>query len=127
MKIIKQTYLIKAPLEKVWQAFVDPKIIDKWGAGPAKMNEDECFKFSLWGGDIHGTNTKVIKEKKLVQDWYGGDWVTPSQVIFTFSREKNKTRVDLVHSNLPEDEVNEFDKGWKSDYLGPLKEFLEDK
>jgi len=39
MKIIKQKYTIKAPVARVWQAFVDPKIIDSWGGGPAKMDD----------------------------------------------------------------------------------------
>ncbi len=52
MKVIKQTYIIKAPLEKVWNALTDPKIIEKWGAGPAIMDSKEGTEFSLWGGDI---------------------------------------------------------------------------
>ncbi len=67
MKTIKQTYRIKASIQKVWRAFVDPKLIEQWGGGSAKMNDEVGFKFTLWGGDIHGTNTEVIK---LYQPYY---------------------------------------------------------
>ena len=69
-KIIKQTYHIHAPISEVWKALVNPKYIDGWGGGPAKMNNKKGTKFSLWGGSIWGTNTEVVSEKKLIQDWY---------------------------------------------------------
>lgn len=125
MKTIKKTYLIAAPGSKVWQALVTPKIIDRWGAGPATMDDRVGTKFSLWGGDIHGTNTKVVTNKKLVQDWFGGDWEKPSKVTIEFTDEKGKTRVDLIHTDLPEEEVKSFASGWDDYYFGPLKDLVE--
>src|SRR3972149_5421089 len=120
MKIIKQNYTIKAPVARVWQAFVDPKIIDSWGGGPAKMDDQVGTKFSLWGEDIYGTNTEVIPEKKLVQDWYGGDWDKPSIVTFTFTDRGDETEIDLVHTDLPDGEEDNFADGWKSYYVGAI-------
>jgi len=125
MKSFKQAYVIKAQIEKVWQAFVDPKIINSWGAGPAKMTEKEGADFSLWGGEIYGKNTKVKKNKLLVQDWYGGHWSEPSKVTFTFNSKGESTIVELFHENLPDDEASEFEQGWKYYYLGAIKKFLE--
>src|SRR3989344_5512274 len=125
MKSFKQTYVIKAPLEKVWQAFFDPRIIEAWGAGPAIMSEREDAGFSLWGGDIHGKNTRIVKEKELVQTWYGGPWSEPSKVTFSFSSDGNSTTVELFHENLPDSEASNFEKGWKDYYLGAIKELLE--
>ena len=125
MKKIQQTYHIKAPVSKVWQAFVDPKMIDAWGGGPAKMDSRVGTKFTLWGGDIHGTNTSVVKEKTLVQDWYGGDWPEPSRVKFTLEREEGGCKVVLVHEGIPDDEVDSIREGWRDYYLGPMKEYLE--
>lgn len=63
MKIIKKTYTINAPIEKVWDALVNPSTINKWGGGPSKMSSAKSFEFELWGGDIYGTNTKVVKKQ----------------------------------------------------------------
>lgn len=52
-----------APLEKVWQALVDPKVIDMWGAGKAKMSDKESDTFTLWDGEVHGKNLEVIPQK----------------------------------------------------------------
>ncbi len=125
MKTIKQTYHIDAPIEKVWQALVDPKIVNKWGGGPAKMDEEVGTKFEFWGGDIWGKNIKVVKGQSLEQEWYGGKWKEPSIVTFSLKPDKNGTRVDLHHSNIPDDEVDGIDDGWNGYYLGAIKKLLE--
>lgn len=125
MKSFTQDYVIKAPLEKVWQAFVDPAIIKQWLGSSAKMDEQVGSKFELWDGDIHGINTEVVPNKKLVQDWYGGSWPEPSKVIFNLSEKEGITEIELVHENLPDDGASEFESGWRDYYMGPMKKLLE--
>jgi len=125
MKTIKQVYKINAPISNVWKALVDPKIIDKWGGGPAQIDEKVGTKFSLWGGDIHGKNIEIVPNKKLVQEWFGGDWKNPSRAIFTLTEIENGTELSLLHEDVPDEEVKEIDEGWKIYYLGPLKKLLE--
>ena len=125
MEPINQTYHIKAPVEKVWQALTVPKHIDAWGGGPVKMSSKVGTKFSFWDGDIWGKNIEVVKNKKLVQEWYGGEWPEPSIATFTLSKEKTGTRLDLLHTDVPTDKVKNFDDGWRDYFLGPLKEYVE--
>lgn len=125
MKSLKQTYLINAPIELVWQALTDSKVIDDWGGGPAKMSGEEGFEFEFWGGDIWGKNIKVVKGKQIVQEWYSGKWDKPSIVAFNLSEKNGKTEVKLIHEDVPENEFNEIEDGWKRYYLGPLIKLLE--
>ena len=126
MKTIKKSYVIMAPVAFVWKAFVDPHEIDAWGGGPAVMDDNEGTAFSLWGGDIHGKNIEVVINKKLVQEWYGGDWLEASRVTFIFNSEGNKTQVSLLHENVPDAEVKDIDSGWDDYYLGQIKAHLEE-
>jgi activator of HSP90 ATPase len=125
MKTVKQMYTIKAPVEKVWAALIDPKEIDDWGGGPATMDDKVGTEFKLWGGDIWGKNLEVESEKSLVQEWYGGDWSEPSKVTFDLKSDDGKTTIELLHENIPDDEAKGIADGWKQYYLGPMKEMLE--
>lgn len=125
LKSIHQTYQINTTLKKVWDALINPKTIEKWGGGPVKMTDKEGEEFSLWGGDIHGTNLEVEPDKKLVQAWYGGDWDIPSKVTFNLKEKGEGVEVELIHENVPENDAEDIDDGWQQFYLGSIKRFLE--
>lgn len=128
MKTIRQAYYIHASIQKVWQALVDPKDIEGWGAGPAKMDEKVGTEFSLWDGEVWGKNIKVTPNKKLVQEWYGGKWDKPSIARFSLHKEEDGvTRIDFLHENVPDSEAKDIEQGWKDYYLGPLKRYVEEK
>ncbi len=125
MKSIKQTYEINASVDKVWDALVNPKTIDKWGGGPAKMNDQEGFEFEFWGGDIYGKNKEVIKNKKLVQEWFSGKWEKPSIVTFLLESLEDNIKVELIHTDIPDEEADDIEQGWKDYYMIPLKQLVE--
>lgn len=125
--MITKNYEIKAPVSEVWKALTDPKQIDSWGGGPAKMAPEAGFEFSLWGGDIWGKNTVVEPEKKLIQDWFSTGWEKPSNVCFELKRKDDKTFLNLTHQSVPPKEKVEISDGWDEYYLGPLKEYVEAK
>ena len=127
METIKQSYLINSSPEKVWQALTNPKIIEKWGAGPAEMDDKVGTNFKLWGGDIFGKNTKIIVNQLLEQNWYGGDWDKPSKVTIKLTGKGDETQLDLVQVNIPKEEAEGIAEGWKKFYFGPLKITVENK
>jgi len=125
MKVFKIKYKINASKRKVWNALVNPKIINQWGGGPSKMSDEVGFRFSLWKGSIFGKNIKVEKNSLLVQEWYGGRWDEPSIVTFEIEENDNKTTVALTHANVPDNEEKELKKGWKEYYMTPLIKHVE--
>lgn len=126
MRTIRETWEINSPIEKVWQALIDSVEIEAWSAGPAKMENTEGGLFSLWGGQIYGTNTEIDPGKKLIQDWYFGQNTEPTKVTFLLKSKDEKTIVDLIHEDIPDKDVTELEKGWREDYLGKIKKYLEE-
>ena len=78
-----------------------------------------------WGGDIHGTNTKVTIDKLLEQNWFSGDWTQPSKVSFKLEVKGDTTVVKLKHTGVPDSDAKDIGQGWKDYYLYPIKELLE--
>lgn len=124
-KTIKKVYTIRSTIKDVWKALVDTSVIDSWGGGPSKMDASVGSDFELWNGDIYGKNIEVIKEKKLVQEWFGGDWPKPSIVTFTLKNEDSVVILNLNQINVPEEDRDDIDSGWDEFYLGPMKNMLE--
>ena len=128
MSSIYKKYTIQAPVSEVWKALVDVEYIEGWGAGKAYMDDTQGFEFKLWDGTIHGCNIEVVPEKKLVQEWFGGEWEKPSLVQFLlFPTKDGATKIQLVQDDVPADEAKDIDEGWDKYYLGAIKKYLEDR
>ena len=106
---LTKSYFIGAPPAAVWRALTDPAVID------------------AWGGDIFGTVTAAEPPHRLVQEWWGDkvEWDEASVATFELRPEDEGTKLTLVHTNVPDDEADEFDVGWDDHYLGPMKALLE--
>lgn len=89
------------------------------------MSGKENAEFELWGGDIHGKNIEVVKNKILKQEWYGGDWEKPSIAIFELMEKDGKTIVTLTNTGVPEEEIDSIADGWDRYYIGEIKKLLE--
>jgi uncharacterized protein YndB with AHSA1/START domain len=125
MKQIEQSYTIKAPVEKVWQALTTADMAKRWGAGPAKVNAREGGEYSYWDGDIHGVFTKLVPLKLIEQDWYGHDNPTwKYKVTFTLEGDEKTTTVHLVYSGDILDEQKDI-ADWREYYFNPIKKLLE--
>ena len=127
MKTFTKTYHIQAPVHDVWHALVNPSDIEAWSGGIAEMTELPKKEFSLWGGEIHGTNKTVTREKKLIQEWFGGNWDKASLVTFLLSNAGKGTKVVLKHTDIPNQEFEDIKKGWDEYYMLPLKKYVEEQ
>jgi len=127
MKQIQQTYVIQAPVEKVWQALTDADIAEQWGAAPAKVDAREGGEFAYWDGDIHGTYTKLVPYERIEQDWYGHDHPERRfKALFMFETKDGATNVHLTFSGEIEDEQKDI-QDWQAYYFDPITELLEAK
>jgi activator of HSP90 ATPase len=125
MRNLKQIYKINSPIEKVWEALTNAYIIEEWSFSPAIMKPKEETNFSLWEGTIYGKNLEVVENKKLVQEWFSGPWTKASIVSFELNDLKDVTEIILTQENIPDNEFEDIEAGWKSFYFDQIKKLLE--
>ena len=125
MKDYNYTLDISANQEEVFNALTNSFQIELWTGYPATMDDQVGTVFSLWEGDISGCNIQVVKDYKLVQEWFFGETENPSIVTFTLKKVGKNTSLELTHTNIPDEAYEEIVDGWKDYYLGSMKNFLE--
>lgn len=125
MKEFKAYFEIKAEPEDVYTALTNPFTIELWSGETAQMTENIDDEFSLWGGDIIGKNIELVKNKKLVQQWYFGENGPDSIVTIKLWPKKTQTSVELLHTNIPDEAYENIVDGWKDAYFGAIKSLLE--
>lgn len=123
MKDFKKYYILPATPEEVYLALTNPATIQLWTGEKAEMSTEEGSEFSLWDGSIVGKNISFEEHKKIVQQWYFGDQEEPSIVTIKLHADKKGTSVELKHTNIPDEEYNDFVEGWNGAYFGALEEF----
>jgi len=124
MKTIRQSYFINASPEEVFAAITNPFTIELWSGYPASMEAKEGTEFSIFDGDIAGKNLKITENAQLVQEWYFGDRQEESIVTIDLVSHKSGTKVNLEHTNIPDEDLEEFQEGWNFYYWGAIKEFF---
>jgi uncharacterized protein YndB with AHSA1/START domain len=130
---IKQVVLIPnaTPLE-IFRALTTSKLHSEVTGSPAKVSARVGGKFSAWDEYITGKNLKMVRGKKLVQEWRTTEWPddsTPSSILDITLRPTSKgTELKMVHSKIPSRELaKSYDEGWYTAYWNPMKEHFKNK
>lgn len=126
MKDYKQYFIIPAQPEEIYLALTNPATLQLWTGEPAEMSTEPGSEFSLWEESIIGKNLEFETNKKIVQQWYFGDQEPPSIVTIKLHPHKQGTSVELLHTNIPDEDFDEIVAGWNSNYFSSLKEFYQE-
>jgi len=124
MKDFKKYYTIPAPPEEIYLALTNPLSIQLWTGEPAEMSTEVGSEFSLWSGSIAGKNLEFEENHKIVQQWYFGDQPEESIVTIILHPHKTGTSIELKHSNIPDEEYDDFVDGWNDSYFAELLDFF---
>ena len=125
MKELRKYYRIKGAPEEIYASLINPFSISLWTGAKAEMNEESGARFSLFDGDIEGVNIAFEKDSKIVQEWFFGDQEEKSIVSITLRPDRHYTKIELHHSNIPDEAYEDMVQGWDNFYFGGLKAFFE--
>ena len=124
---IKVERIILAPLDEVFDAWLNPKIPgNPWNAAEkfvldAKVNG--LFYWLLKGTAHYGRFTSVQRPGRIQHTWVSPNTLgQESTVTVTFKKQGEDTLMTLVHSDLPDtDEARGHERGWNY-FLGIFRE-----
>jgi activator of HSP90 ATPase len=126
MKEFKKYFKIQASVQDVYNALVNPNMIELWTGDDVVMDDQVGTEFSLYEGNITGKNLEIIPEKKLVQQWYFGEQEEASIVTIKLHQDKNNTSIEVRHTNIPDEAYENIVEGWSYAYFEPIMELLEE-
>lgn len=126
MKEFKKYHRLHATPEDVYNALVNPVMLEIWTGEPALMSEEPGSSFSLWDGSISGTNLEFEKNRMIRQEWDFGEENNPSEVTLLLHPDGKGTRLEIRQINIPDEFYDNISEGWISDYIGGLTQLFED-
>ena len=125
-KTIHQTVTFACTPHEFYEIIMDSKKHTAFMIDPAKMSRKVGGKFTAAGGYIQGKNLKLVKDKKIVQLWRGGDFPEGHMSTVTFELQKVATGTKLVftHEGVPMENYKSINSGWKTYYWDKIKKGL---
>ena len=140
--IIKKEIVIKAPVDKVYSALIDPELLTQWFPNIATIEPwvggKVFFRFSKEvtkekkDHDVTGTIVSIIPNKEISYTW---NFTTKPEynkntiVTWNLVRLDNyRTKITLIHSgftNVDKIQYDEHNEGWDW-YIKRLEKFVND-
>lgn len=135
---LETSVVINAPVEKVWDALVNPKMIKKYLFGTDAVSDWKAgsplhFK-GVWEGKEYFDKGKILKSEpnKIFQYSYFSSFSNMEDkeknyqiITYKLSKEKDRTKLTLIQENIPTQEsIEHSEQNWTS-VLNTLKDILE--
>ena len=128
MKPIVISSILDTNADFLYKFFIDSKLHTEITESKAIISNKIGGKFTAMDGYIKGEIVSLEKNRKIIQKWRTTDFNKNDKdsILEITIKEigKNRSKLILKHSELPEGSEEEYKNGWKEFYIRPLKAFI---
>jgi activator of HSP90 ATPase len=118
--------VISANPEQIYKAWLSTRGHTGMTGSPAAVESNVDGKFTAWDGYISGKTLELTPYIRIVQAWRTTEFPEgspDSRVEILLEPVKGGTKITIVHSNIPEGQVDDYKKGWQDFYFKPMKQY----
>jgi activator of HSP90 ATPase len=123
---IEQVFAGVAP-DRMYAAWLDSDEHTALSGSEASVDPVVGGRYTSWDGYIEGQNLVLEHGRRIVQSWRASDFpdgAPDSRLEVRFEAEKGGTRFVLLHSEVPRDQRDDFEQGWRDYYLEPMQVYF---
>ena len=121
------TIVLPAKAKDIFDAWLSSEGHAAMTGSPAKVDGKVGGAFSAWDGYIVGKTLEIESARRIVQSWRTSEFpedAPDSRLEILLEAVKNGTKLTLIHSDMPEDQLESYKHGWKDSYFLPMKEYF---
>lgn len=127
-KVKTTKVIIPASPQEVYDAYVDPKKRSEFTGYKAAGKAVVGGKYTGIDDHISGKYLELENGKRIVSEWTSIDYdYGPSKLELCFNKVPAGTELDIVISDVPEDQADEDADAWTQYWWDPLKKYFSDK
>jgi activator of HSP90 ATPase len=125
---IKLSAIFPASAKKLYDSWLNSISHSSFTTGKAQIEPISGSHFSIQNGYITGTNLILQPYGRIVQNWRTTDFpdgAPDSKLEILFEKHNSGTKLTIIHTQLPNGEEKKYEKGWKENYLRPMKKYFQ--
>jgi uncharacterized protein YndB with AHSA1/START domain len=114
--------------ERLYRAWLDGLEHSKMTGGVATVDQRVGGRHTAWDGYIEGEILELDPTRRFVQTWRSTDFPAdsaPSRLEVELVPEGVGTRVELLHSEIPEGQGTMYRSGWYDNYFTPMRSYFQ--
>ena len=118
---------LNASAETIYNAWLSTQGHTLMTGSPAKVDGRVKGEFTAWDGYIWGTFVELDASKRILQAWRTSEFpddADDSLVEVLLEEKDGKTKITLLHSNIPEGQADGYKQGWEDFYFKPMREYF---
>jgi activator of HSP90 ATPase len=131
MEQLNVSTTLPAAAEELYKAWLNSKEHSAFTGSEANCSAKKGGTFTAWDDYIAGKNIELVPHSKIIQSWRTTEFADsdPDSVIHVLFEPagKNKTKLTILHFNIPNGQGDNYKKGWKDFYFTPMKEYYKAK
>jgi len=119
--------IIAATPEQIYKAWLSTDGHTRMTGSPAEVEGRVKGKFTAWDGYISGETLELKPYSRIVQAWRTTEFPEgrpDSNVEILLESVKGGTKVTIIHSNIPENQADDYKQGWQDFYFKPMKSYF---
>ena len=125
--VITDSVVLPATAARLFEMYLDPAAHAAFTGSPVTVGAAPGAKFEAFAGQLSGQILHVVRPRLIVQSWrstqfHEGD--PDSTLILSFTAEGDQARIDLVHLDVPDHDVDGVTEGWGKYYWTPWHDYL---
>ncbi len=120
------TVLPVAP-QRIYTAWLSSTDHAAFTGSQAEIDPAVGGKFTAWDGYIQGTNLVLAPFNRIVQTWRTTDFPdgsADSRLEVLFEPVQGGAKVTLVHSDIPDGQGDDYERGWRDYYFAPMRDYF---
>lgn len=126
-KLVQQSVVLPAPPERLYDMYLDPAVHAAFSGAPVNISAVPGSAFEAFGGALSGPMLATAPRRMIVQAWRANHWEPEdldSTLMLSFWPDPAGGRIDLVHVNVADHDVEGVTAGWSKYYWDPWRAFL---
>ena len=119
--------VIPANASDIYNAWLSSEGHAAMTGNPAKVDGMLGGEFMAWDGYIFGSTLELEPDQRILQTWRTSEFpedAPDSRLEILFEEVAGGTKVSLIHSDMPEDQVDSYRQGCEDFYFKPMKEYF---
>lgn len=121
------TVVLPASPQEIYDAWISSDGHAGLTGSPAKVDGKVGGKFTAWDGYISGKTLELEPGRRIVQAWRTSEFpdeAPDSRLEVLLEAVDGGTKLTLIHSDIPEDQVESYRHGWPESYFEPMRDYF---